>query len=147
MGVSASDFWGPINDAGADFWANLELYPWFDELMLLVRANCDNYTLSTSPSLCPGSYAGKRRWISKHFGEGFTGCMLGSRKWLMAGPGRILIDDNDTNCEKFRQHGGQAILFPAIWNSHHHLVGERMEYVEDELREITEAYERLTYGG
>lgn len=34
-------------------------------------------------------------------------------------PGRFLVDDWDKHAERWREHGGEAILFPRIWNSAH----------------------------
>lgn len=53
----------------------------------------------------------------------------------MRRPGRVLIDDNDTNCAKWREHGGTAILFPQPWNSDHTKVSERIHVVGERLVE------------
>ena len=46
---------------------------------------------------------------------------------------KLLIDDNDTNVDRFRERGGRAILFPQPWNRNHSLAEDRMSYLEDEL--------------
>ena len=40
-----------------------------------------------------------------------------------------LIDDFDANVNKFSERGGNAILFPQVWNSNHVVKTDRVEYV------------------
>ena len=55
---------------------------------------------------------------------------------LCAQAGALLIDDSDHNVIQFRNHGGQAILFPQIWNSNHHLP-DPLAHVERELNRLS----------
>lgn len=43
--------------------------------------------------------------------------MLGSKKWLLAKPDHLLIDDLDKNVHQFILHGGNATLVPSDWNT------------------------------
>jgi 5'(3')-deoxyribonucleotidase len=49
---------------------------------------------------------------------------------------QLLIDDNDTNVERFRARGGRAILFPRPWNRNHELSGDPMSHLREELSEL-----------
>ena len=132
MGISSREFWRPINEAGAGFWASLEPFPWCDELLELVEAT-GRWCILTSPSGDPFSAAGKISWLQNRFGRGFRDFLIGPPKWICARPDQLLIDDNDGNVESFRERGGQAILFPQPWNLNHRLCGDRMGYLGDEL--------------
>ena len=122
LGISRSEYWRKIDDAGPGFWEELKPYPWFEDLIALARETAP-FTLLTAPSLSPHSLAGKVAWIYRHFpkvaGKRFGDFLIGRQKHLLAAPGRVLIDDAEHNVEAFRQAGGAAILFPQIWNANH----------------------------
>ena len=138
MGISGPEFWGPIAEAGADFWATLEPYPWCDDLFELVEST-GPWCILTSPSGDPFCAAGKIAWLQRRFGRGFRRFLIGPPKWVCARPDQLLIDDNDTNVDRFRERGGRAILFPQPWNRNHALVEDRMSYLEDELSQSVSA--------
>ncbi len=54
--------------------------------------------------------------------------VIGPHKHLLAKSGGILIDDSDTNCQKFRLSGGTPILFPQPWNEMRHLIDKRLKH-------------------
>ncbi len=127
LGISGNAMWHPINEAGADFWANLEPLPWCGDLLTLCQRTAPT-TILTSPSKDPAAAAGKTRWLQAVFGSGFRDYLIGPAKAACAYPGAVLIDDADENCDSFvasRQGvhtGGHAIVFPQRWNSKHGLV-------------------------
>lgn len=131
LGISSSEFWGGIDRQGADYWARLKPYPWFAELTALAR-EFGEVSILTSPSQHPDCPAGKVRWIHEHLGKGFRDFLIGPPKYLCARPGAVLIDDSDRNVDRFRLHGGQAILFPQPWNSNH-AITDRLAFVRREL--------------
>jgi 5'(3')-deoxyribonucleotidase len=130
IGCTSSEFWRRIDFAGEYFWENLEPYPWakslFEELQLI-----DEVIIATSPSRSPASYAGKRRWL-RHMGMHGVQSMFGSRKYLMAKPGRVLIDDGEHNVKPWIREGGQAVLVPQPWN-HAEPVADMVEHVLSQL--------------
>lgn len=135
IGTTEDKFWRAIDAAGADFWYGLTPYPW---LYILYKA-CKKIAptiLLTSPSNHVSSVAGKLSWMHCYFGEKFRAYLMGSAKEFCAGPGMLLIDDSDANCCKFREHGGEAILFPRPWNENRSLSDDPMLYVLDELQRI-----------
>jgi len=115
MGISQNAFWKPIGKAGHEFWTGLEAYPWFIELFGVCNQIADVAFL-TSPSLDPFAASGKVAWLQERFGTGFRAYNITNQKWRCARPNAILIDDHPDHCTEFREHGGQAVLFPAIWN-------------------------------
>lgn len=129
LGIAANAFWPTLDYS---FWAGLK--PWADGLALLHAAKLlvgpDRIGLLTSACLTPGCADGKRWWVQHHIPE-FAGRLIvvypppiglhdkgikGGAKELIAGPGKILIDDHDRNVDKFIAAGGRALLVPRPWN-------------------------------
>ena len=138
--LSQDAFWNPINQAGVDFWLNLQPTPWCDELRNLVfdlEYRVVALHILSSPSFCPTCYDGKTRWLKQKFGYRFTNFVITPHKWLFAGPGRILIDDRAKNCGEFDRAGGKSILFPHRGNYLHHLAHDPVSYVKEELSKCT----------
>lgn len=117
LGMLADDFWNSL-DYG--FWRNL---PWtqegeklFEGILDLVPAR-DVFVLS-SPSWTSGCLGGKADWVKHNLGHGYLKRLhLAASKFAVAAPGKILIDDFDTNVMDFRKHKGKALLVPRQWNS------------------------------
>lgn len=114
IGCSTAEFWHKIDNAGEDFWSNLEPYPWARDLVGELQ-EIDRVVISTSPSWSPHCYSGKRKWLIK-MGLQRLDSMFGSSKYLMAQPGRILVDDAEHNIEPWRAAGGHAVIVPQPWN-------------------------------
>lgn len=136
-----ADFWAPIHKAGEVWWATLPRHEWALDLVDLCLAKAGGVTLATSPSHHPSSVSGKLYWVLRELPSFLRKTMVGPDKHLFADCDRVLIDDCDANCAKFRKHGGQAIVFPQPWNSQHanaRSAGSRLAYVRDELVRATE---------
>lgn len=113
-GISSKDFWDTIETK--DFWISLEPMPWAKELYEKLN-NIAPVTIASSPSANPFCAADKAIWVKKHLGLKNSNLMLGSRKYLMASTYNVLVDDYPKNTDKFREHGGHAILIPSSWNT------------------------------
>jgi 5'(3')-deoxyribonucleotidase len=137
LGISEEKLWRKLDDAGADFWANLEPYPWANELWELCQSIAPSIIL-TSPSQDPFSLAGKLIWLNNQFGAPFRDYQMGPNKEFCARPGAVLIDDNQDNCDKFNANGGTAIVFPQPWNSLRRIKGDKMAFVTKALRRLEE---------
>ncbi|MEM1297110.1 MAG: hypothetical protein AAGH89_17220 [Verrucomicrobiota bacterium] len=141
LGISKTAFWKKIDRAGTEFWESLEPYPWFEELIDVAR-NTAPFALLTAPSLSPDSLAGKAAWIDRHFpkieGRKFRNFLITSQKHLLAGPGRVLIDDSASMVSAFRRAGGNAILFPQIWNDNH-AIENKIDFVRAELSTLAQS--------
>lgn len=133
IGRTESEFWSIIDAAGADFWSNLEPYPWYKELHAICESIGDTIFLTTN-SKHRSSAEGKVAWMQEHFGSNFRSYLIGPKKEFCATPNTILIDDSDANCEKFVKHGGRAILFPQPWNNNRS-IKEPIPYVKKLLEE------------
>ena len=127
-----------IRDQGPLFWSNLPKYSWMWPLLDRSRGivGFGEVRLLTDSTLTMHSVTGKRRWISNIFGSLFKGYNLtDGEKWRLAKPGCVLIDDNETICQKWEQEGGIAILFPQPWNSS---IKNPHELISNLHNEITE---------
>lgn len=143
--VSTDEFWDTLDAQGPEFWETLPTLPWADALYKMledwVGDPWNQLYVATSPSRAPVSAMGKVHWMRNYFGTKFRRYMLGSHKYLLAGPDRVLIDDSDAKIKKFVQFGGTGILFPQLWNSNHDLEldsrgSARLTYVAHQLELI-----------
>lgn len=135
FGIDSVTFRDKLNSAGSDFWANLELLPWAEELLSVAGTNSRICILSSpSSSDVNGSVDGKIRWLRNYFGSSFRSYLLGGEKFHSAHPNAVLIDDYEHNTDLFKEHGGHVILVPQPWNSRRHLLREDGLHLLDELR-------------
>ncbi len=118
--------WSRIKTVCSDarFWQNLPLLPgakWFYET-LNQYFDIKFLTISTGdPHAC---FEGKRKWLEQHgFAVPYDKRMFllgfGESKEDYAMKHLFLIDDQDTNVQKFRHGGGYAVLVPRPWNNRH----------------------------
>ncbi len=113
-GVNDPAFWDGM---GQSFWAGLEWTPEGPDLVKAIEAIFgENVALMTSPCLTPGGVEGKVEWVAKHMPAYRRRLFVGPAKHLAAGPHKILVDDHDANCWKFREYGGAAVMVPRPWN-------------------------------
>ena len=136
FGLSDADFWNPLGD---EFWASLA--PTEDMHQILgavfdVWHPGEEVFLLSSPCLTPGCITGKARWVEKHLPALSRRLLLTDRKELFAGPGRVLVDDHDVNCEKWTAAGGEACLVPRPWNSARERAGSAVTSVVARLERI-----------
>lgn len=118
--MTAKQLWGNLD---FDFWVNLK---WHDDgqrilTKLIVEFGENNIVICTSPTLHPQAAAGKMAWIQNHLPDFNRRFLIGPAKEFLAHEQSILIDDFDYNVDKFRKHGGHAILVPRPWNSNREL--------------------------
>ncbi len=115
--VTKSQFWNSIT---REVWAGApksrEFQFILDHSTQLVGE--ENVCLLTSPTIDPDSLAGKLEWIHKNTPRWMhRQFLVGPCKHFCARPDSLLIDDSDDKVNKFREHGGHAILVPRPWNS------------------------------
>lgn len=115
IGVTPTEFWRVIDALGPEFWRDLDVYPWFDQLYNGLRA-LGRVMIATTPSRSWHSYAGKKMWIDKVFGRSFRDICLVADKSVLANPTRVLVDDSQRNIASFLAADGEACLFPQPWN-------------------------------
>lgn len=115
-GISVEDFW-KFADNSETFWEDISPYPWYKEIYSYLT-NFGEVTLATSPAPHNVSCATqKAKWVKKYLGLDNHSMMIGSRKYLMANPNTILVDDYHKNIEKFSNAGGKTCLIRSNWNT------------------------------
>lgn len=129
LGLTESDFYGWLEQEGANFWASLEFTPYGLELYNFCKARAKTYFV-TAPTLDSDSAKGKVQWIRRHFGRFFNMYVITPHKHLLAKPNTILIDDSDTNIKKFSAAGGKTILFPRQWNENRDNYSIALQYTQ-----------------
>lgn len=139
LDIAPIEFWKVIDSYGEEWWANLELEEWANELINVVKFYDRDFTILTSPSRSHFAASGKILWLQKFFGKKFSNYIItpAKNKQKLANKNAILIDDNDRNCEQFRARLGYTILFPRIWNTNHELESGKLEHTERQLRLIS----------
>lgn len=135
IGLSVEEFRKPIIESGAAWWRGIPEMPWWRELFELAKRESDEVYIATSPALFSAAPIGKAEWLRDRLGAEYDDLVFTKHKHLLAGPGRILVDDSEENVTKFSHHGGHGILFPAAWN----YLGEMndpVSYVEEEIKKV-----------
>lgn len=124
LGISHSNFWNSQTD---DWWAEVPMYAHAQRLLQGLAKY--KPVICTSPTNT--SAGGTQKWIRKHMPEYFATnrYIITRSKKFVAGPDKILIDDNDTHCEEWRDAGGKAILFPQPWNKSRGLTSDKVDHV------------------
>lgn len=102
------EFWLPIDEAGLDFWVNLEWKPDGKKLWDYIKKY--NPELLSSPSKQNESRVGKRQWVERELPGVHLILRSAHKKQEFANPNAILIDDRDTNVEEWVAAGGIGIL-------------------------------------
>lgn len=120
FGFTTTKFWDNLAIAGERWWYNLEEFHHYRPMIKMLKRQGDVVYLTSPPYGDVGAHAayGKICWLTHTSREGprFRDYVISSRKELLANPSSILIDDSTVKCDKFRLHGGHAILFPQPWN-------------------------------
>lgn len=144
--MSLDEFWHPIN-CNATFWERLKQHSWAYELMNLVYTyakDSNDWLIVSSPARCESSHVGKIRWLRRFFNNPtFDRFCLTPHKEYFAMKDAVLIDDRESNCEEFRRHGGQAILFPAYNNGLYTERHSPLTHVKSNLKAMYESLRRI----
>lgn len=140
--MTEDEFWQALREYEG-FWSRrIKEYPWTWGLMQKIISTGVDIVFASSPCKDPESASGKLKWLESN--PSLHGIkieyMLGQKKWLMANPRHLLIDDNEDNCRKFQERGGNAILFPQPWNESGRR-GYGLECVFAEIDNLTYATE------
>jgi len=136
---SVNEMWRAIDSRGIEFWSEMPTYPWAKHLVETLSGFDAKLVVCTAPSLSENSAAGKVVWLQRFFNSrNFRDYMLTPAKWAAASENTFLIDDSESNIEKFRRRRGGAALWPAPWNSLHSRYSDngikQLEYVLEPLK-------------
>ena len=136
LGISTDRLWSVINRQGSEWWAHLEPLPQYAALLGLIWSTEVEASILTAPGVCDYEWTGKAQWVARHAQEYRHSLHMSQDKALLAGPGRLLIDDSDENCRRFIEAGGQAIVYPQPWNTAHLYAGRPLPTVKRQLVQL-----------
>jgi hypothetical protein len=116
--ITNAEFWQCVEGNDQYFWDSLPAYPWSRNLYDFLRRFAP-VTILSSPS--DGLYCvwGKVKWLNEKINPAIsTGdCVFTKKKYLLANPESLLIDDLQKNCDEFIAAGGNAVCVPSNWNT------------------------------
>lgn len=137
MGIEMDTFLDRLHEMGESFWIELKAYPWFEDLYMQL-SGIGHVMFCTASTRSPSCLSGKLHWLQERFGHDFQDFVLTTHKERLAHRDACLIDDFDSNVNRFRLRGGHGILFPQIWNSNHVIAQNPVEYVlEHVIKNVT----------
>lgn len=110
------DFWDKLD---FNFWLNLPMHQDGLQLLkwILAKQGSDDVFFCSTPTLSPGCVDGKIAWIKKYFDFMDRRYLITEYKEAAAHSDILLLDDRDSNIERFTKAGGNAVLIPRPWNS------------------------------
>jgi FMN phosphatase YigB (HAD superfamily) len=103
-----TNFWDPINQAGYDFWINLDWMPDGKELWSYIKKYKPE--LLSAPSRHPSSRVAKYDWVNRELQGVHLILRSAKHKKDFASPTSILIDDRVDNIADWVGAGGIGIL-------------------------------------
>jgi len=136
LGIHTDRLWGLVNRQGVEWWAHLEPLKTNLALWAMLSDTAATVSILTTPGPAEYVHSGKAQWIRNHAPHLLPGATMARDKHLLAGPGRLLIDDSDEKCQAFIEAGGSAIVFPQDWNSQSGWALEPLNHVKHELKTI-----------
>ena len=113
--IAQDDYFEYLVRQSKSFWFDIPAYDWIDELIRYVRY-LGRTKICTTPQCSPESWGDKIRWLKVH-GWPWYDVIMTIDKSDLAKPDVLLIDDNQSNVDRFRKSGGHAVLVPSKWNT------------------------------
>lgn len=108
-----SKFWEMIDSFGLDFWKDMKFMVDGKELWNYIKKY--DPIILTSPSHNKVSEVGKNKWVKDNLG--LNKIIFSHSKEEYAAKNRILIDDRESNINKWKLHGGIGILHSTTKNT------------------------------
>ncbi len=133
-GIDYDTFWD--HTKSEKFWVRLSGFNNWKHFYKTLQ-KYDKVVLCSSPiSGFPRCLSGKQRWLHSRLGKDFEDYIFMQNKEELATiPGIVLVDDYDRNVEKFKKHGGRAILVPRSYNKNRNIEDSYL-YVLNKLQTI-----------
>lgn len=120
--LTSESLFEKIDEVGPKFWEYLENHDWFEDLINAAKHYAQEVKILTCPSNFKSSLEGKQTWYNRQgLAEEGIELVIDSCKHNYAGEGILLVDDRETHCKSFVEHGGVSILFPSFGNQHYKL--------------------------
>lgn len=109
---TSEEFWKPINDAGYNFWIEME---WLEDGKRLWNyIEKYNPELLSAPSRVVDSRIGKSDWVKRELPDVILNLRYAKHKKDFAGPNNILIDDRLENIISWINTGGIGVHYITL---------------------------------
>lgn len=135
LGLTPEVFWSRFDES---FWRDMPPTEYLKDIVSLVRQyfSKDGIYILTSPAFNPGCIDGKRDWLKKYVPDLSSHVVFTKHKHLCAAPGRILIDDFESNTSLFKEYGGDSFLFPTKHNRMHRFSDKPLAHLHHYLEAL-----------
>lgn len=133
-GMSDTEFWDRIEEAGPTFWSELPFTTFGLDLLTFLFSTGLPVEIATL-AVGPNGAAGKYDWAKRVLPPG-TPLHITTNKESLSFPGHLLIDDSPKNVERWEARGGDAILCPAPYNSNKEFIGKELLFIQTEMRSL-----------
>ena len=105
-------FWDAINNAGVDFWSDMDWEPGGQQLLDYLKSKDIELHILSSPGSSNDAIPGKNKWLER-MNIGISPDKIHYKqakdKRQMAAPDALLIDDRGSNIAQFIEDGGKGI--------------------------------------
>lgn len=139
----SAEVWKKIEEAGEDFWADMDWTPRGKYLWSKLKKY--DPTILSSPSRHDTSVQGKKKWLRKNLPD--VPYILESDKEKYAEGDAVLIDDRESNIKGWEEAGGKGILHTAPEKTLKELEGmmsqEKKASIVDTLQGLTAKIDKL----
>jgi hypothetical protein len=113
--LNGKKFWNPIDNAGYDFWINMQWTSDGKELWNFISKY--NPIILSAPSRQDDSKIGKFNWVKRELPGTQLILKSANRKKEHAKPNHILIDDREDNINDWIENHGEGILHTSTKNT------------------------------
>jgi 5'(3')-deoxyribonucleotidase len=100
----------------SEFWADLEKFPWSDEIVKLVSQSGKDWRFLTKPMKTPACFHGKAEWMFNHYPRHWDRMHIGggTKSYACRDLGDLLIDDAEENIFEWENSGGSVFHWKEI---------------------------------
>lgn len=127
------EFWKQVYEMHPDFWHHVKPHTWAQTLWFGLNEIAP-VTILSKPDHNPASLYGKLCWLQRTFDKSpFIDYVFTRDKSVVAGPGKLLIDDDEETIRAWKKNGGIGVIFPMPWN-----MDTRPMYDESKIARVLE---------
>lgn len=137
LGMNEKLVWERITAKGMGFWTGLKKTRWYGQLLNLVFRYFDPNQVWVVTSPAPNklddgsSRLGKEIWLQTNWHN--DQYYITNYKYMLAAPGRILVDDRAENVDQWKACGGMGLLFPFTGNELYAYASDPVPYLEEQF--------------
>lgn len=134
-GVSLSR-WFEIMENDPLIWERIETFPWTPALVQCLDIHAPGWKILSSATYDPPCWSGKAKWVQKRLfpiAHMHRLVLVGGRKFDLASPGDVLVDDWDENINQWQLAGGSAFKWDEFTEDMEEHALDQIERLRDFL--------------